>query len=276
MSVLLIKEEERHILRVLPILLKQDRKFQTEVYSVLSETFAKNEDVKQILDEMRISREESNKRFEEMRQESNKRFEQSDKRFEEMRQESNKRFEQMDKRFEIMQEQMDKRFDAMQEQMDKRFDAMQEQMDKRFDAMQEQMDKRFQEQKDWVGTVVGGFQRRAGRSLEDAVAGTLRVALRKTDVKSENLKLRTKIKDDEGIIGAKDREYEIDLYIHNSESIIFEVKSYLESEDIFRFNDKAELTKKKFGLSDPLKVIVSLEKDRESTKICEELGVILA
>ena len=254
MSVLLIKEEERHILRVLPILLKQDRKFQTEVYSVLSETFAKNEDVKQILDEMRISREESNKRFEEMRQESNKRFEQSDKRFEEMRQESNKRFEQMDKRFEIMQEQMDKRFDAMQEQMDKR----------------------FQEQKDWVGTVVGGFQRRAGRSLEDAVAGTLRVALRKTDVKSENLKLRTKIKDDEGIIGAKDREYEIDLYIHNSESIIFEVKSYLESEDIFRFNDKAELTKKKFGLSDPLKVIVSLEKDRESTKICEELGVILA
>ena len=265
MSVLLIKEEERHILRVLPILLKQDRKFQTEVYSVLSETFAKNEDVKQILDEMRISREESNKRFEEMRQESNKRFEQSDKRFEEMRQESNKRFEQMDKRFEIMQEQMDKRFDAMQEQMDKRFDAM-----------QEQMDKRFQEQKDWVGTVVGGFQRRAGRSLEDAVAGTLRVALRKTDVKSENLKLRTKIKDDEGIIGAKDREYEIDLYIHNSESIIFEVKSYLESEDIFRFNDKAELTKKKFGLSDPLKVIVSLEKDRESTKICEELGVILA
>jgi chromosome segregation ATPase len=51
--------------------------------------------------------ENSNKRFEEMRADMNKRFEQVDKRFEQV----DKRFEQVDKRFE----QVDKRF----EQIDK-------------------------------------------------------------------------------------------------------------------------------------------------------------
>ena len=48
------------------------------------------------------------------------------------------------------------------------------------------MDSDFKDLKDWVGMVVGGFQRRAGRSLEDAVAGTLRIALGR-DVKPENI-----------------------------------------------------------------------------------------
>ncbi|MDI6736822.1 MAG: hypothetical protein QME42_11650, partial [bacterium] len=110
MSISLMKEEEKHIMRILPFLLKKDNQFRTELYSVLMETFATKEDFARILQEIRISREETNKRF-----------------------------EAMDKRFEAMQEQMDKRFETMQEQMDKRFETMQEQMNKRFEAMQEQM-----------------------------------------------------------------------------------------------------------------------------------------
>jgi septation ring formation regulator EzrA len=60
----------------------------------------------------------SNKRFEEMRTDMNKRFEQVDKRFEQV----DKRFEQMDKRFE----QVDKRF----EQMDKHLTAITNRMDR--------------------------------------------------------------------------------------------------------------------------------------------------
>lgn len=57
---------------------------------------------------------------------------------------------------------------------------------RRFDKV----DSNFNDLKDWIGIVVGGFQRRAGRNLEDAVAGTLRIALGK-DVKPENI-TRTK------------------------------------------------------------------------------------
>ncbi len=56
-------------------------------------------------------------------------FEMSNKRFEEMRTDMNKRFEQVDKRFE----QVDKRF----EQVDKRF----EQMDKHLTAISNRMDR---------------------------------------------------------------------------------------------------------------------------------------
>ncbi|MFH1096910.1 MAG: hypothetical protein V1749_05380 [Candidatus Desantisbacteria bacterium] len=225
MSLVNNREEEEHILSILPVLLKKNRQFRGELYGILTETFATKDDLRQILEEMRLSREETNKRF------------------------------------DAMQQDMDKRFEAV----DKRFDAV----DKRFDAM----DKQFEDQKDWVGTVVGGFQRRAGRSLEDAVAGTLRVALKRKDIKPESLKLREKILDDEGLIGPKGRSYEIDLYGYNGESIIFEVKSYAEEEDVLRFNDKAELARQKFGLVNPTKVFVTLDKSRDMVRTCEEVGI---
>ncbi|CAA9890574.1 conserved hypothetical protein [Candidatus Methylobacter favarea] len=73
--------------------------------------------------------ENSNKRFEEIRADMNKRFEQVDKRLEQMSIDTNKRFEQVDKRFE----QVDKRF----EQVDKRF----EQIDKHLTIITHRLDR---------------------------------------------------------------------------------------------------------------------------------------
>jgi hypothetical protein len=129
--------------------------------------------------------------------------------------------------------------------------------------------------KDWVWKVVGGLQGRAGRNLEDVIAGTLRVALKRRDVKPENLKLRQKIIDNKGFVGPKGREYEIDIWVHNSESMVFEIKSYAEEEDVLRFNDKAGLAIEKLKLSNPSKVFITLQKNREMTNICKELGVEL-
>ncbi|WP_456324586.1 hypothetical protein [Desulfonauticus submarinus] len=67
------------------------------------------------------------KRFLELREDMNKRFEQIDKRFEQI----DKRFEQVDKRFE----QVDKRF----EEVDKRF----EQVDKRFEEVNQRFNEMF-------------------------------------------------------------------------------------------------------------------------------------
>ena len=93
-----------------------------------------------------------------------------------------------------------------------------------------------------MGIVVGGFQRRAGRKLE-------------------------------GMIGPKGREYEIDLYITDGESLIFEIKSYAEEEDVERFNDKAELAKKKLNLKRAKKAIITLEKHPSFVKFCEQMGI---
>jgi exopolysaccharide biosynthesis predicted pyruvyltransferase EpsI len=66
--------------------------------------------------------ENSNKRFEEIRADMNKRFEQVDKRLEQMSIDTNKRFEQVDKRFE----QVDKRF----EQIDKHLTIITNRLDR--------------------------------------------------------------------------------------------------------------------------------------------------
>ena len=128
--------------------------------------------------------------------------------------------------------------------------------------------------KDWVSIVVGGFQRRAGRNLEDAVAGTLRIALGR-EVKPESIMLRKKIKDDEGMIGLKGRSYEVDLCLTNTESLIFEIKSYAEEADIERFNDKAELTIKKLGLKKVEKALITLEKHPSVVELCDKFGILV-
>ena len=161
-----------------------------------------------------------------------------------------------------------KRSDERFEQLFKELRALREDSNRGFDAM----DRRFDDLEDWVGIVVGGFQRRAGRGLEDAIAGTLRIALGK-DVKPEHIMMRRKITDDEGLIGPKGRGYEIDLCVTNEESLIFEIKSYAEEEDIERFNDKAELAMQKLGLKKVVKAFITLEKHPSFVKQCEKMGI---
>jgi len=136
------------------------------------------------------------------------------------------------------------------------------------------MDSDFKDLKDWAGMVVGGFQRRAGRSLEDAVAGTLRIALGR-DVKPENITMRKKIRDDEGLIGRAGREFEIDLCITDGESLIFEIKSYVKDDDIENFNEKAELAIEKLKLKKAKKALITLDKPASVVKLCEKYGILL-
>ena len=125
---------------------------------------------------------------------------------------SDERFERLLQELRAFREDTNRRFEAV----DKRFEAV----DKRFEEVYRRFDKVDRDSKDlkdWVGIVVGGFQRRAGQSFEDAVAGTLRIALGR-EVKPENITMRKKIMDDEGMIGLKGRSYEIDLCLTNTET----------------------------------------------------------
>jgi len=184
--------------------------------------------------------------------------------------------------FYVYMEKSDERFErqlqelrAFREDTNRRFEEMREDTNRRFEEVYRRFDKvdtDFRDLKDWVGIVVGGFQRRAGRNLEDAVAGTLRIALDR-EVKPENIRMRTKIQDDEGFIGPKGRSYEIDLCVTNTECLIFEIKSYAEEEDIERFNDKAELALKKLDLKNVVKALITLEKRPLVVELCDKFGI---
>ena len=253
------------VVKSLPGLLREHPELRTEIYKILSDEFV-------IRSEFYEYMKKSDERFERLlqelkafREDTNRRFEAVDERFEEMREAMERRFEAADKRFEAI----DKRF----EEVYRRFEAI----DKRFEEVYhrfDKMDRDFKDLKDWVGIVVGGFQRRAGRSLEDAIAGTLRIALGR-EVKPENIMMRKKITDDEGLIGPKGRSYKIDLCVTDTESLIFELKSYAEEEDIERFNDKAELAIKKLGLKKVEKALITLEKRPSVVELCDKFGILV-
>ena len=228
------------VVKSLPMLLKEHPEFRMEIYEIISDEFVRRSE------------------FYEYMKKSDERFERLLQELRAFREDTNRRFEAVDKRFE----EVFRRFEAI----DKRFEEVYHRFDK--------VDSDFKDLKDWVGIVVGGFQRRAGRSLEDAVAGTLRIALGR-EVKPENIMMRRKIMDDEGLIGPKGRSYEIDLYVTNTESLIFEIKSYAEEEDIERFNDKAELAIKKLGLKKVEKALITLEKRPLLVELCDKFGILV-
>ena len=124
-------------------------------------------------------------------------------------------------------------FDAFRQEVDDQFETV----DERFDRM----DQRFSDLKDWVEMVVGRFQTRSGRKLEDVVAGTLRLALERDDIVSENVRLRQPLEDIAGTIGPEGRRYEVDILVDNGALLMFEVKSVCEVEDVDRFGDKVGL-----------------------------------
>ena len=225
------------VIKSLPGLLKEHPELRLRIYDVLSEEFVRRGE------------------FYEFMKKSDERFEQLLQELRAFRVDTNRRFEAVDRRFEEMREDMNHRFEEVYRGFDK-------------------MDRDFKDLKDWVGIVVGGFQRRAGKSLEDAVAGTLRIALDR-DVKPENITMRKKMRDDDGLIGRAGREYEIDLYITDGECLIFEIKSYAEDDDIENFNDKAELAIKKLGLKKAKKALITLEKRTSVVKLCDKYGILL-
>jgi hypothetical protein len=182
--------------------------------------------------------------------------------------------EAFDRRTEAHHSETLARFEAMQAELDRRFEAV----DRRFEAMQAALQNTNQllgDLKSWVQSNVGGLQRRAGRRLEETIAGTLRFALGVRDLRADQLRLRQKVRDERGIIGPKGREYECDIVAVDGEAIVFEIKSVAETEDVERFADKARLVEESLGRPALRKVLVTLDKPPEIVDACERLGIVL-
>lgn len=118
-------------------------------YTEISTSKAKNKN--KVVDENSISTlEQMNLRFQESREDSNRRFESLQKQIEAGQKQMDTRFkeniEYINKKFEENKEYTDKRYEEIQKQMDIRFEYMHKYMDKRFDDVNNRftdMNKRF-------------------------------------------------------------------------------------------------------------------------------------
>ena len=221
----------------LPALLARHPEMERRIYTAFMRTFATKEEVAAILSELRDFRGEFDA-FRSGMETFRSGMETFRSSMETFRSEVNERFEKVDERFD-------------------------------------QMDQRFSDLRDWVEMIVGRFQTRSGRKLEDVVAGTMRLALGRDDIVSENVRLRQPLEDEDGLIGPSGRRYEVDILVDNSTLLMFEVKSVCEVEDVDRFADKVGLMRTLHSDKTVDGVIVTMAPLDEVETRCVEWGIKL-
>ena len=227
----------------LPALLKRHPELETRAYTAFIEAFATKKEVAAVLAELHAFRGE----------------------FGQFRSEVNERFEKLDERFE--------KLDLTAGELNQRMDGINDKLDLTAGELNQRMDG-INDKTDKLALAVGGFQRRAGRKLEDVVAGALRFGLKRQDVSADNVRLRQKLADVEGVVGPAGRTYEVDILIDNSSLLVFEVKSAAcKVEEVDRFADKVELARRQHPDKVVEGALISLEPTDSVKARCAEWGI---
>ena len=262
---LLTDEELLETLEIqLPALLKRHPELETRAYMAFIEAFATKKEVAAVLAELHAFRGE----FGQFRTEVNERFEKVDERFEKV----DERFDQMNQKIDSI----DDKLDLTAEELKQRMTEVENKTDKlnlTTEGLKQQMTE-IKDKTDKLALAVGGFQRRAGRKLEDVVAGALRYGLKRQDVSADNVRLRQKLVDVEGVVGPAGRTYEVDILIDNSSLLVFEVKSAAcKVEEVDRFADKVELVRRQHPDKAVEGALISLEPANTVKARCAEWGI---
>ncbi len=243
----------------LPDLLERHPEWEARIYGVLLRMFARREEVAAIMTELRELRTEMNARFDEIVSQADVRFGQVDARFDEIVEQADVRFAQVDARFA----QVDARF----EQVDARFEHIERRLDK--------MDNDLSGFRDWMYLNVGQLQTRTGRELEDVIAGALRFALKRPDIRPENILLRQPLFDKDGLVYPRGRTKEVDIVASDGEYLLFEVKSAAKPGEVDDFADKVTLARLLYPDKDVKGIFISLAARYDVQERCRQLGIEL-
>ncbi len=311
MTVEEMQEVKELVLRELPKVLEQDPGFAIFIEGLLSEKFPRRDEFARLLDEMEASRKENREGFDRIDQRFggvdqhlgsmdqrvegvdqhlgsvDQHLEGVDQRLEQVDQhlvnvdqhlgQIDQRFEQIDQRFE----QVDQRF----VQVDQRFDQVDQrfvEVDQRFDRLEDKLDQSVAELrgeirglKDWMELNVGGFQTKAGRRLENVVAGAFCYGLQRSDIQPHQVQLRQKITDVEGVVFRPGKTREVDLIALGEEVLVFEVKATADADDIDDLSDKVQLMRHLHPGKKVEGILVMLGAERDHRDLCAKHGLTL-
>ena len=219
----------------LPRLLREHPEVRHEVWGLMLDAFPSRQEFTTLLEEIRTSREESNRRFEELRDDMNKRFEAVDR-----------RFEAVDRRFEEMRSEMNQRFEAV---------------DRRFDSLDRSM-------RD-LNINMSSLGSRVGHGLEGMLKGAVEEFAGERFPHAERLVLR----DESGqVFGVEGAEVEFDLYAHNGMAYLVEVKSHVKVTDVWSFYQKIKFAEGKLGRT-VIPLILALSMDPRAEQKMRELDI---
>jgi len=274
------REIEKIIIEELPRLLAQSPAFRHQLIGIMAEVFVRKDELKQVLDAIKLLREDFNKRFEEH---SNRlegmslRIEEHSKRIEEMSlrlEEHSKRLEELSFRIE----EHSKRLEEMSLRLEEHSNRLEEhsnyiaQLIKRQEEHSERINELMKRQDQGtkrLESAIGGLGARWGIMSEDSFREGLKGILKELGLKVE----RYIDYDTEGTVFGRPEQIELDIVIKDSITLLAEIKSSISREEIYAFQRKVEFYERKKGIKVTRKAIISPFVDPRARPIAERLNI---
>ncbi|MHC1591931.1 MAG: DUF3782 domain-containing protein [Candidatus Helarchaeales archaeon] len=214
--------------------------------------------------------EESDQRLKELIDSMNKRFEESDQRLKELIDSMNKRFEESDKRFNELVENMNKRFEESDQRLKELIDTMNkrfEESDKRFNELVEKMNVGFMK----LEAAIGSLGYRSGIRLERTILKLLQKTLEHRNIDINKIE-RIELFDKNGEVFTKNYRTDIDVLIKNGFHFLMEVKYKADNRDVFHFLKVAELYARNFRRPNKL-ILLTLDIDPLTQEYAENENI---
>ncbi|MEZ0289906.1 MAG: DUF3782 domain-containing protein, partial [Sulfolobales archaeon] len=123
-----------------------------------------------------------------------------------------------------------------------------------------------------LDVAVGSLRGRLGIDLERTILNIYRDLLEKRGIKPSRVEKIT-FKDLDGRYYRKGARLEIDIYVHNEETIFIEVKSLVDIDDVEWFWEKCEIFEKILGRRSSSRMIVAVNIFRDALERARELGL---
>jgi len=253
------REIEKIIIEELPRLLAQSPTFRHQLIGIMAEVFVRKDELKQVLDAIKLLREDFNKRFEEHSKRIegiSLRLEEHSKRIEEMSlrlEEHSKRLEEMSLRLEEHSSYIGQLIKRQEEHSERINELM---------KRQDQGTKRLE-------SAIGSLGARWGIMSEDSFREGLKGILKELGLKVE----RYIDYDTEGTVFGRPEQIELDIVIKDSITLLAEIKSSISREEIYAFQRKVEFYERKKGIKVTRKAVISPFVDPRARPIAERLNI---
>lgn len=250
---------EKIIIEELPKLMADSPAFRHQLLGIMTETFVRKDELKQVLDAILDLREDFNTRFEvhsKILEEHSKRIEELSKRLEEhsrILEEHSKRLEELSKRLEELSE---------------RIEELSERQETHTKTIEELM-KRLDENEKRLESAIGGLGARWGIMSEESFRKGLKGILQGIGLSVE----RYLDYDPEGYVFGHPDRVELDVRIKNKSILLVEIKSSISKEEVYTFQRKVEFYEMKQKVKVVKKGVISPSVDPRAKPVAERLGI---
>ena len=275
---------EESIIQILPQLLRQNPEIATTIEGMLAHQFPRRDEFTQLLNEVKLLREDTNRRFEQVE----RRFDLLQEEVKQLREDTNRRVEQVERRIDLLQEEvkqlreeMNKRFELMQAEMNRRFEEQKrEQLDMKrriikIESTMVRLDEKITQFDAWLKLVTGNVGDKRGREAEQLFALGLGYGLKRSDIKPGTIQLRCEFQDEEGIVFPKKGKFiEVDIMAENGKLSVFEVKTTAIETDVITFVRKVQLIQHQSPDKKVSGIFISPEASEKVRQCCAEYDLI--